>query len=146
MSTPDTDLLLIAADSFRLHAEAAKNPADRERWYGLADRARRDWEAAYGPGDGTERVPVNQAGRVIGENHHRARLSDQDVELIRELRAAGLSLAQIAQKFEIARSTVYDIVKDRTRCHTVMGHRPARPTADPVIWPASIHEFDEVCG
>jgi hypothetical protein len=138
----EADFIHAAADAFRRCAQAATTPADRERWYALADRARRAYEAAYGPGE--RLAAVNDNGRVIGESHPRAKLTDADVDLILELRDAGLSLGQIAAKFEVARSTVADICNGRTRSHTVMGHR-LMPARDPIIWPANLDEF-EVCG
>jgi len=57
-------------------------------------------------------------GKVRGENHPKARLSDADVETIIELYGdpgVGLSYAQIAEKFECSKSTVRDVIKCRTR-------------------------------
>lgn len=63
---------------------------------------------------------VNELGRRIGEGHQRAKLSDAAVELVHELREAGMSYAQIAAKFDdvpggIAKSTVRDICTGRIR-------------------------------
>ena len=45
-----------------------------------------------------------------GERHQKARLSDQDVELMRQLREGGMTYREIAEKFECslwtARSSV----------------------------------------
>lgn len=65
-------------------------------------------------------VRVNEHGRRIGEDHHRAKLSDADVDLILELRDEGLSYAAIAHKMDhvpsgIAKSTVRDICAGRIR-------------------------------
>ena len=139
----DADLLLAAADAFRRLAEAAAGADERARWYALAERARSAWEAACDPGDG-KLAAVNESGRTIGEHHHRSRLSDRDVELIHELHDAGLSLAQVALKFEVARSTVADIVKGRTRSYSVAGHRLLQ-SREPLLSWASVDEF-EVCG
>ena len=38
-----------------------------------------------------------------GESHHRARLSDHEVELFRELVDSGMSQAEACAKFEISR-------------------------------------------
>lgn len=51
-----------------------------------------------------------------GERHPRARLSDDDVRLVRELHELGLGYHQIAQKFEVSKSSVRDICCYRTRC------------------------------
>lgn len=60
-------------------------------------------------------VGISEAGSRCGESHPKARLSDQDVELVFALRAEGLTYAAIAEKFEISRSTVADILKYRRR-------------------------------
>lgn len=46
------------------------------------------------------RRPTNDHGRVIGEAHHRAKLSDADIELIHWLSEQGLTYGQIARKFD----------------------------------------------
>lgn len=65
-------------------------------------------------------VFVNEAGKRIGQDHHRAKLTDADVDLIFYLREAGLSIGQIAKKFDdvpggISKSTVFDVLKGRRR-------------------------------
>jgi predicted transcriptional regulator len=58
----------------------------------------------------------NARGWRVGECHHRAKLTDDDVRLIRELRAEfGLTYRVIAEKFECGKSTVERIVKNRCR-------------------------------
>lgn len=63
----------------------------------------------------TDLVGVNEKGLRVGETHHRAKLTDQDVDLIRELHDEGLSYREIAVKFEVSKSTVRDIIKCRRR-------------------------------
>lgn len=65
-------------------------------------------------------VRVNERGRRIGEDHHRAKLTDADIELVLELREMGLSYGAIAGKFDdilggIGKSTVRDICIGRIR-------------------------------
>lgn len=64
-------------------------------------------------------VAVNSKGRRIGESHQRAKLPDEDVMTILELREAGLSYREIASKWDdvvtISKSTVRDICKGLTR-------------------------------
>lgn len=50
-----------------------------------------------------------------GERHHRAKLSDDDVRLMRLLSADGIGYTLLARKFECARSTARDICTYRTR-------------------------------
>ena len=47
-------------------------------------------------------VAVNEHGRRIGESHPRAKLTDHEVDLIRELAEQGLTHEQIARKFELS--------------------------------------------
>lgn len=53
--------------------------------------------------------------KVVGERHHRAKFSDHEVYLMRELRDEGMKLSEIAEKFETAKSTVSDICSGRRR-------------------------------
>lgn len=51
-----------------------------------------------------------------GEDHPNAKLSDNEVALIRQLLAEGLmSYRQIAEKFEVSKATIYDYAKERRR-------------------------------
>lgn len=66
---------------------------------------------------------VNARGYRIGESHHRAKLSDEDVMLILELHDLGLSYAAIAAKWDdgqtVSKSTVRDICLGRIRAQVV---------------------------
>ena len=62
------------------------------------------------------RVSRLPGDRRVGERHPKARLSDQDVEMIRVLHEEhGLGYGQLAEKFEAPRSTVRDVCKYLTR-------------------------------
>ena len=51
-----------------------------------------------------------------GEEHPKAKLSDDDVQLMRELHDDyGISVAEIARKFDVSYWTARDICKYRTR-------------------------------
>lgn len=79
--------------------------------------------AVWHGGFGTEVKMVNRQQRKNGlrrgENHPRAKLSNNDIETIFFLSAAGLSHRQIADKFDdeftISKSTVRDILSGRIR-------------------------------
>lgn len=64
-------------------------------------------------------VGINELGCRVGETHHRARLTDHDVDLIRELCDPDdpdrLTYQEAADKFECGKTTVADIVKCRRR-------------------------------
>lgn len=63
-------------------------------------------------------IGVNDRGLRVGQDHQRAKLSDAAVELIRRLHEDGMSYRVIAEKFEIAKSTVQDICTYRRRAQT----------------------------
>lgn len=68
-------------------------------------------------------VPVNARGYRIGEQHHRAKLSDHDIELIHELLDGGMTQRLVAQKFEVSRSSIRDIRNGRNRSQTSDAYR-----------------------
>lgn len=53
-------------------------------------------------------------GWATGEDHHRARLTWGDVELMRALHDAGVSMAEVARKFETPYRTTTDVLRYRT--------------------------------
>lgn len=71
------------------------------------------------------KIGVNELGYRVGESHHRAKLSDADIELILYLREQKISYSQIAAKFDdglvISKSTVRDVCSGRIR-----GQQPTR--------------------
>lgn len=75
-------------------------------------------------------VAVNEQGRLIGESHPRSKLSNKDVDLIRELADDGMSYQRIAEKFDCARSTVQAIVECRIRASIPDHYKPASPRPD----------------
>lgn len=74
---------------------------------------------------GRRLVPVTSRGYVVGENHHRAQLTDDDVRLILALRAEGVPQRVVASKFDCSRRTVRDIESGRRRGAAPDGYRPA---------------------
>lgn len=62
-----------------------------------------------------DKLKRNARGWRIGDDHHNAKLSDEDVELIRRLFEEGLRPPEIAEKFETSVNTIYGIVKYRSR-------------------------------
>ena len=59
-------------------------------------------------------------GWRVGETHHRAKLTDHDVELIRLLREGGMKVREIAKKFECTPENVSQIVNYKTRIQVGM--------------------------
>lgn len=62
-------------------------------------------------------IAVNEMGRRFGQRHHRAKLTDRDVELMLQLRGQGWSCAQIARKFEVSRGHAWRICCGLQRNH-----------------------------
>ena len=70
-----------------------------------------------------ESAGISEFGRRCGETHHQARLTDHDVELIRELREEHkIPLGVLAEKFEVSVSLISMICNYQRR------------TARPVAW------------
>jgi hypothetical protein len=92
-------------------------------------------------------VFVNDRGRRIGQDHHRAKLSDRDIDQIFELRELGLSYSQIAGKFDdieggISKETVRDVLKGRRRGQVPFATKKVLVRALECVWlPALPEEF-----
>ncbi|ESQ73720.1 hypothetical protein [Asticcacaulis sp. AC402] len=64
-------------------------------------------------------VAVNEFGRIIGEGHKDAKLTDADVDMIREFHEAeGWGYRRLAKTFDVCKSTIRKIVKYETRAQT----------------------------
>lgn len=64
-------------------------------------------------------IAVNEIGRRIGESHPKAKLTDRDIDLIRELHEGhGMGYKTIARKFETSPTTVAYICRYEVRCQT----------------------------
>lgn len=60
-------------------------------------------------------IALNEAGRRVGDSHHRAKLSNGEVDLIHELYSQGFSYRDLALKFEVSKSTIRSIITGRCR-------------------------------
>lgn len=64
-------------------------------------------------------VAVNDRGRLIGEHHQNAKLTDAQVDEMRDLREdQGVTYAELSKRFCVPKSTVADICKYRRRAQT----------------------------
>lgn len=61
-------------------------------------------------------VALNERNRRIGEGHANAKLTNEDVDLILQLREDGLSLGVIAEKFEVGKAAIWKICAGHRRC------------------------------
>jgi hypothetical protein len=85
------------------------------------------------PREPTRLVGVDDRGNRVGEDHPRAKLSDDEVELIRQLYEEGqadptkwLSMRAIAEKFECSIGNVCMIVNFNRRASYPVGWRRVR--------------------
>ncbi len=62
-----------------------------------------------------DKLMRNAKGYRIGQDHHNAKLTDEDVEMIRLLYDEGVKAPEIARKFETSVNTIYGIIKFRSR-------------------------------
>lgn len=72
-------------------------------------------------------IAVNELGRRIGEDHHRAILSDASIDLIRELHENhGKSYSWLATCFDVPKVTIQKVCQYVIRAQTVHGYRQAK--------------------
>lgn len=64
-------------------------------------------------------VALNDKNRRVGENHPRAKLTDEEVDLVFGLLEAGLSLAEVARKMDVSKSCIAHIASGRRRSQAV---------------------------
>lgn len=67
----------------------------------------------------TKTIALNEDGRRIGESHPRAKLLDHEVDQVLALLEAGLSYAQVAEKFDVSKSCIAHIATGRRRGQAV---------------------------
>lgn len=69
-------------------------------------------------------IPVDERGNALGEYHHRAKLSDEEVEQIRDLHDAGvMGYKRLARVYDVSPVTIRDVVTYRSRSTTIAGYR-----------------------
>ncbi len=72
-------------------------------------------------------VAINDKGYRIGQGHHRAELSDHEVDLMRELHENhGKGWKWLSKCFEIPKRTVRDICNYKVRAQTPDGYRTVK--------------------
>lgn len=64
-------------------------------------------------------IALNENGRRINESHPRSKLLDNEVNLVLDLLEAGMSYAEVAQKFDVSKSCVAHIATGRRRGQSV---------------------------
>lgn len=58
-------------------------------------------------------IPVKRGenGYRIGDSHHNATLTDHEVELMRQLRAEGMKVRELARKFGVSKGYVSKVLR-----------------------------------
>ena len=62
-----------------------------------------------------KQIGINERGLRIGEDHQNAKLTDAEVDMVRELHAEGLSYKTLALKFDVSKSLIRYIVQYKRR-------------------------------
>ena len=60
-------------------------------------------------------VGVNARGWRVGETHHRAKLTERDIDLIFYLHKEKMKPSMIAEKFGVSKSTIHNILTFKQR-------------------------------
>lgn len=68
-------------------------------------------------------VRVDDRGYTIGEDHHGARYTDRDVEMVKELRDEGWSLKDISLKMDMPMRTIRSYIDGTRRGESVAGFK-----------------------
>lgn len=67
---------------------------------------------------------LNEQSYRVGETHHRAKLTDKEVDKIRDLHEDdGLGYRTLARMFSVSKSTIRDICRYDTRAQTAVTWR-----------------------
>lgn len=62
-----------------------------------------------------KQIGINERGLRVGEDHQNAKLTDAEVDMIRELHSEGLSYKTLAMKFDVSKSLIRYIVQFKRR-------------------------------
>lgn len=69
---------------------------------------------------GRRKFMYGESGKLVGESHPKAVLTDHEVDLLLGLRDEGKTYGWLAEKFEVPITTVRSICQGRTRCARVV--------------------------
>lgn len=65
-------------------------------------------------------LAVNERGLRVGEDHQNAKLTNEEVNRIRELHREGLSYRTLAMKFDVSKGLIARICRYELRVQTVI--------------------------
>lgn len=79
-------------------------------------------------------MALDEFNRPVGEHHHRAKLSNADVELIRDIYDEGLcSYSTLAHVFGVSKSTIKDYITFKKRATTPAGYKTVEAHAARIV-------------
>ncbi len=73
-----------------------------------------------------KRIAIGEYGKRVGETHGMAKLTDHEIDLVRQLREQGMPAKEIAEKFEVSKRYVYKLVNYERRASVVAEWRWGR--------------------
>jgi len=68
-------------------------------------------------------VGINERGLRVGEDHHNAKLTNDEVERIRSLRAEGIPYLRLAEIFEVSKSTIQMVCQYKRRAEIATDYK-----------------------
>jgi len=71
-------------------------------------------------------IQIGEYGKRVGETHGRAKLTDHEIDLVRQLKEEGMPATEIAAKMEISKRYVYKLVNYERRASVVAEWRRGR--------------------
>jgi hypothetical protein len=71
-------------------------------------------------------VRINANGLRVGEDHQNAKLTDREVDTIRDMHEGGATITDLARMFEVGKGTIHDIVTYRRRAQVAVSVRVVR--------------------
>ncbi len=74
-------------------------------------------------------VQIGEYGRRVNESHGRAKLTDHEIDLVRQLKEEGMPAREIAEKMEISKRYVYKLANFERRACIVAEWRRLRGKA-----------------
>ncbi len=71
-------------------------------------------------------IQIGEYGKRVGQTHGMAKLTDHEIDLVRQLREQGMPAKEIAEKFEVSKRYVYKLVNYERRASVVAEWRWGR--------------------
>ena len=68
-------------------------------------------------------ISLNAGGLRVGESHQRAKLTDHEVDQIRELHESGIGYRRLSRMFEVDKRTIARIVRCELRAQTIVAFK-----------------------